>query len=287
VRTAIGELYLRLGMPDDARRTFSEIVEFQPMDELARRRLGDLYRAHGWHEDAYRQYETLVSIRPDDPTALLLLAQAAAGAGRIDEALRLEQRVMETSEQGAMEGIARTAMLWSSVRFAELRKDARERGAQNDLDALLMRMRRSGVLRNARALRVSLVWSHPDANVSLWTSDPGLSLSRPDDLYSELGIEAFDLAEQEPAAYRVEVRRDVRDRLGTIEARLVVVWNEGQADEQIEVVPLTFDAEHRGFAWTLTGRDFSPAAPSEEALRTSDDAPSIRTPRATTNRGGR
>jgi Ca-activated chloride channel family protein len=286
VRTAIGELYLRLGMPDEARRTFSEIVEFQPMDELARRRLGDLYRAHGWYEDAYRQYETLVSIRPDDPTALLLLAQAAAGAGRIDEALRLEQRVMETSEQGAMEGVARTAMLWSSVRFAELRKDARERGAESDLDALLMRMRRSGVLRNARALRVSLVWSHPDANVSLWTSHPGLSLSRPDDLYSELGIEAFDLAEQEPETYRVEVRRDVRDRLGTIEARLVVVWNEGQADEQIQVVPLTFDAEHRAFAWTLTGRDFSTATPSEEALRTSDDAPSIRTAR-TTNGGAR
>jgi hypothetical protein len=129
------------------------------------------------------------------------------------------------------------------------------------------------------------VWSHPDANVSLWTAHPGLSLSRPDDLYSELGIEAFDLAEQEPATYRVEVRRDVRDRLGTVEARLVLVWNEGQPDEQIEVVPLTFDPEHRAYAWTLTGRDFTPASPSDEALRTSDDAPSLRTAR--TNRGVR
>ncbi len=283
VRTAIGELYLRLGLPDEARRTFSEIVEFQPMDELARRRLGDLYRAHGWYEDAYRQYETLVSIRPDDPTALLLLAQAAAGAGRIDEALRLEQRVMETSERGAVEGVARTAMLWSSVRFAELRKDARTRSAQEDLDALLMRMRRSGVLRGARAMRVSLVWSHPDANVSLWTSHPGLSLSRPEDLYSELGIEAFDVEEQEELPYRVEVRRDVRDRLGAIEARLLVVWNEGQADEQIEIVPLTFDATHRAFAWTITGRTFATAPPSTEALRENDDAPSVRTP----NRGAR
>jgi Ca-activated chloride channel family protein len=277
VRTAIGELYLRLDLEDEARRTFSEIVEFQPLDELARRRLGDLYRAHGWYEDAYRQYETLVSIRPDDPTALLLLAQAAAGAGRVDEALRLEQRVMETSERGATEGLARTAMLWSSVRFAELRKSARERGAQPELDALLARMRRSSVLRNAHALRVSLVWSHPDANVSLWTSHPGLSLTRPDDLYSELGIEAFDVAEQEALPYRIEVRRNVRDRLGAIEARLVVVWNEGQADEQIEIVPLTFDADHRAHAWTITGRALAEAAPSAEALRTDDDAPSIRT----------
>jgi Ca-activated chloride channel family protein len=276
VRTAIGELYLRLGLEDDARRTFSEIVEFQPMDELARRRLGDLYRAHGWYEDAYRQYETLASIRPDDPTALLLLAQAAAGAGRIDEALRLEQRVMETSERGAVEGLARAAMLWSSVRFAELRKSARDRNAQADLDALLARMRRSGVLRSAQAVRVSLVWSHPDANVSLWTSHPGLSLTRPDDLYSELGIEAFDVAEQEAQPYRIEVRRNVRDRLGRIEARLVVVWNEGQPDEQIEVLPLTFDDARRAYAWTLTGRVLAEAAPSAEALRRDDDAPSVR-----------
>ena len=277
VRTAIGELYLRLGREDDARRTFSEIVEFQPMDELARRRLGDLYRAHGWYEDAYRQYETLVSIRPDDPTALLLLAQAAAGAGRVDEALRLEQRVMETSAQGAQDGLARVAALWSSVRFAELRKNARTNGSEEQLQALGMRMRRSGVLRTAGAMRVSLVWSHPDANVGLWAAHPGLSLTRPDDLYSELGIEAFDVAEQEALPYRIEVRRNVRDRLGTIEGRLVVVWNEGQADEQIEIIPLTFDAEHRAMAWTISGRALSEAAPSEDGLRMDDDGPSLRT----------
>jgi len=277
VRTAIGELYLRLGREDDARRTFSEIVEFQPMDELARRRLGDLYRAHGWYEDAYRQYETLVSIRPDDPTALLLLAQAAAGAGRVDEALRLEQRVMETSAQGAQDGLARVAALWSSVRFAELRKAARTGGSEEQLQALGMRMRRSGVLRTAGAMRVSLVWSHPDANLGLWAAHPGLSLTRPDDLYSELGIEAFDVAEQEAMPYRIEVRRNVRDRLGTIEGRLIVVWNEGQVDEQIEIIPLSFDAEHRALAWTISGRTLAEAAPSADALRRDDDAPSLRT----------
>lgn len=184
---------------------------------------------------------------------------------------------METSERGATEGLARTAMLWSSVRFAELRKAARDRSAQPELDALLSRMRRSGVLRSAQAMRVSLVWAHPDANVSLWTAHPGLSLTRPDDLYSELGIEAFDVAEQETLPYRIEVRRNVRDRLGAIEARLVVVWNEGQPDEQIEIMPLTFDAEHRARAWTIEGRTLAEASPSAEALRQDDDAPSIRT----------
>ncbi|MBC7172125.1 MAG: tetratricopeptide repeat protein, partial [Polyangiaceae bacterium] len=207
VRTAIGEMYLRMGDEDEARRVFSEIVEFAPHDELARRRLGDLYRAHAWYEEAYRQYQTLASIRPDDPSVLLLIAQAAAGAGRIDEALRLEQRLAETAQPGGASGTARTAILWSSVRLAELRKAARARNDEERLRAYLGRMRRGGVLREARALRASLTWSHPDANLSLWAAHPGLSVKRPSDIAPEFGIEAFDLETQEPGVYRIEVLR--------------------------------------------------------------------------------
>ena len=262
VRTAIGELYLRLDREADARRAFSEIVEFAPLDELARRRLGDLYRAHGWFEDAYRQYATLAEIRPDDPAVMLLLAQAAAGAGRVDEALRLEQRLMETAEPGSREGLARIAQLWSSVRFAKLREDARRNGDDPRLQALLARMRRSGVLREAGDLRVSLTWAHPDAQLALWAGHPGLSPTRPTDLAPELGLEAFDVAEQEDGAYRIEVRRSSRDRLGEIAGELVIVWNEGQADERIQIVPLRFDGEHRALAWTITGTELTETAPT-------------------------
>lgn len=261
VRTAIGEMYLRLGREDDARRAFSEIVEFAPLDELARRRLGDLYRAHSWYEDAYRQYATLAVIRPDDPGVLLLLAQAAAGAGRVDEALRLEQRLMETAEPGSREGLARIAQLWSSVRFAKLREDARRNDDAARLAALTGRMRRSGVLRGAGDLRVSLTWSHPDAQLALWAAHPGLSPTRPEDLAPELGIEAFDVAEQEALPYRVEVRRSARDRLGTIDAELIVVWHEGRDDEQIRIVPLRFEPGRSAMAWTITGTTMGEATP--------------------------
>ena len=262
VRTAIGELYLRRGSTEDARRTFSEIVEFAPLDELARRRLGDLYRAHGWYEDAYRQYETLATIRPDDPTVLLLLAQAAAGAHRTDEALRLEQRVMETAAPGVREGNARTAQLWSSVRFAELREAARQANDQTQLAALLSRMRRSGVLRGAGAMRVSLVWEHPDAGIALWAGHPGASLTRPADLDAELGIEAFDVVEAESGVYRVEVRRTSSDRVGTVSARLVIVWSEGREDEHVQTETLTFAPGVRALAWTLSGTTVATAAPT-------------------------
>ena len=39
--------------------------------------------------------------------------------------------------------------------------------------------------------------------------------------------------EQESGEYRVEVRRDARDRVGAVDAELVVVWREGRADERL------------------------------------------------------
>ena len=271
VRTAIGELYLRLGREDEARRAFSEIVEFAPFDELARRRLGDLYRAHGWFEEAYRQYETLATIRPDDSTVLLLQAQAAAGAGRVDEALRLEQRLMEMGDPRGYSGLARVAQLWTSARFAALRQAARERGDEEALTALRSRMSRSGVLHGARPFRATLTWSHPDARLSLWAAYPATGragsapLTRPADIAPEFGIEAFDVAEVVPGTYRIEVRRLDTDRLGTIEAQLVLVWNEGRDDEEVRIVPLTFDPTHSTYGWTVNERVVTDAPASVAA----------------------
>jgi hypothetical protein len=176
---------------------------------------------------------------------------------------------METAPPGATGGVARVAQLWSSVRFAELRQNA---GAdQEQLNALLARMRRSGVLRGAGALRVSLVWEHPDADLSLWAGHPGLPISRPDDLDAELGIEAFDVTEQESGTYRIEVRRSSSDRVATVHGRLVVVWNEGRADEQVQISELEFGPGAPTQAWTINGTTLAqaptPAAPATTPAR--------------------
>ena len=259
IRTAIGEMYLRLEDEAEARRVFSEIVEFAPHDALARRRLGDIYCAHDWYEDAYRQYETLQRITPDDPSVALLLARAAAGAGRVDEALRLEQSLAEST--GGDAGLGRIALLWSSVRFAELRASARAERDTEQLDALASRMRRSGVLRVSKALRATLVWSHPDAALSLWAGHPGLSVTRPIDLAPEYGLEAFEVSTQEPGAYPIEVRHLDAGHLTTVQAKLVVVWNEGQPDEHIEVRELRFGPEHHRSAFRIEGRTLAEVTP--------------------------
>ncbi|MCC7537020.1 MAG: hypothetical protein IT379_12440, partial [Deltaproteobacteria bacterium] len=214
---------------------------------------------------------TLAEIQPGDQSVSLLLAQAAAGAGRVDEALRLEQSLAETAEPGSSSGVARTAMLWSSVRFAKLRQQARGANDARQSRALLARMRRSGVLREAGALRVSLTWSHPDAQLALWGAFPGLGLTRPTDLAPEYGIEAFDVREETTGRFRFEVRRGGGDLRTEVTAELVVVWNEGRDDERIVVVPLRFAPGARTFAWTLEGtelREAQPEAPRNAAAAT-------------------
>ncbi|MBZ0119811.1 MAG: hypothetical protein K8H88_22675, partial [Sandaracinaceae bacterium] len=123
------------------------------------------------------------------------------------------------------------------------------------LGALEQRMRRSGVLREAGDVRVTLTWSHPDAQLSLWTAHPGRVAARPSDLAPEHGLEAFDVAEQEDGDYRVEVRRADPSSPQPLEAELVLVWHEGQRDEVVRVVPLAFREGREGYRWSLRGSE--------------------------------
>lgn len=266
VRTAVGELLLRHDQESEARRVFSEMVEFAPYDALARRRLGDLYRAHGWYDDAYRQYQTLAELRPDDQLVNLLLAAAAAGAGRVDEALRLEQRLAESPEPGGTGGLARVATIISSTRLAKLRRIARAENDDDRLTSLMARMRRSAVLRAAGDLRVTLIWAHPHAGLSLWGSRPGHTLTRPQDVWPELGVEAFEAEDLERGAYTIEVRRSANDLATPAEAELVIIWNEGETDERIEVVPIRLEGSETALAWTIEGTTLAETQPMAASL---------------------
>ena len=120
VRTAVGELYLRLAertttaedkanLLADGRRAFGEIVEFAPEDPVARRRLGDLLLAHGFFADAARQYETLARLTPDDSKVMLLQASAAEGQGLLEEALKWAEKAGASGAPDSSSGAAVTA----------------------------------------------------------------------------------------------------------------------------------------------------------------------------------
>lgn len=250
VRTAAGEFWLRQGDIDEARRVFSELVERTPLDPWARRRLGDLYRAHGWADDAYREYRTLSRLRPGDGEVLLLLARAAADAGRIDEALRLEQRLSESTDPRDEQGAAGYARLWTTVRLARLKLDE-----SADAAAVRRRERESGALREPPAIFAALTWSHPDDHPELRARYP----STDDDMRWEVielggashGIYATHIREREEGEYLFEVRRNERDELRDLVAELVVITKLGTPEEHIERLPITLTRESTKLRYRL------------------------------------
>lgn len=259
VRTAVGEFWLRQDDVDEARRVFSEIVETAPLDPWARKRLGDLYRTHGWYDDAYREYQTLARLRPNDDGVLLDLARAAAGAHRIDEALRLEQRLSETADAGAKEGVAELARLWTRVRLARL--------ASQDLDeatarALRRRTRETGALREPPAIFVALVWEHPDDLPELFLSYPGRTDEEGDETWEQAevrgdrqGIAATDIRDREDGDYLFEVRREDQDALRDTVGELVVVVAPATDDQRVLLVPVRLTREVRKLRFSLAGAE--------------------------------
>jgi tetratricopeptide (TPR) repeat protein len=116
----LGDVLTRAGLEAEAVRTYSEIVEFDPDGRDSRRLLGDIFLGHGWYEPAYRQYRTMTDAAPEDALARLRLAAAAAGSGRIDEALRLERHVATSEGTPGPSDPRRWARLLSAARLARL-----------------------------------------------------------------------------------------------------------------------------------------------------------------------
>ena len=95
----LGDVLARAKLDAEAVRTYSEIVEFDPESSASRRLLGDIYLGHGWYEPAYRQYRTITDAAPQDALGWLRLAAAAAGTGRVDEALARRAQGRERAGQ--------------------------------------------------------------------------------------------------------------------------------------------------------------------------------------------
>jgi tetratricopeptide (TPR) repeat protein len=125
----------RLGMDQEGRRAFGELVERAPRDPWTLGYVGDRLRAEGLYEDALAAYLRLDAAIPDDPAALLRLALAHAGAGRLDVATRLLDRVAQTGGRGDDGRLGELAAIVS----ASLLATARQASPSAETDALLVR----------------------------------------------------------------------------------------------------------------------------------------------------
>jgi len=163
ISLALGDLFAAGGIEEDAVRTYSEIIEFDPASPASRRLLGDVYLRHRWYPAAYRQYATLTDIAPDDPAGWLRLAAAAAGSGRIDEALRLQRKVATAEGTPGPNDPRVWARLLSAARIGRLLADPAQ-SAQ--AESLARKLKELQIFSGPAAIRI-LAWEDFGASLAL------------------------------------------------------------------------------------------------------------------------
>jgi predicted negative regulator of RcsB-dependent stress response len=151
---------------DEARRTYSEIVEFDAESAASRRALGDVFLRHGWFPEAYRQYKTLVDIDTRAQQSWLRLAAAAAGSGRVDEAWRIERQVATGEGTPGPDDPRYWARLWSAARMGLLL----EKPEPGTKDAIARRLKELSLFSGPGTLAL-LTWEDLDARLSLVAAD--------------------------------------------------------------------------------------------------------------------
>ncbi len=250
VWTSVGEYYLRVASRGtgadadrdriEARRTFGELVEFAPDDPAARRRLGDLLCAHGWYDEALRQYLTLQTLTPDDPTVPLLIATAAQGLGRVEEAVGWAEKASAAGSPDGKSALSRAARATAAAFLAWARDEALRTGRKEDAEKLLARSKRlvaanakPGGQADPQAVRILVTWSHPELHPSLWTSALGTPMPSPDN-FPVFGVAEANLTAAPAAA---ELRLEPEDaaraaRLG-LKAVVTVITGLGTPAEKL------------------------------------------------------
>jgi tetratricopeptide (TPR) repeat protein len=224
VSLVLGDVLADAGFAADAERTYSEIVEFDPQSAASRRMLGDVYLRHGWYPAAYRQYKTLSEISGADPTSWLRLAAASAGAGRVDEALRIERQVATAEGTPGPSDPRAWARLLSAARLSRLLAD--QSAGASQAEAVSRKLKELGILTGPGAL-VLLTWEDYGAALSLVPLDGGKETNAGEATSgAPAGLEALLLPASDVDRLKWTVRwksdapgRDVAFALSTL------VWN--------------------------------------------------------------
>ena len=164
----LGDVLAEERLNDEAMRTYSELVEFDQRNVASRRLLGDIYLRHGWYAEAYRQYKGLTSAGAE-PTDWIRLASAAAGAGRVDEALRIERDLAANAGRPGPDDPRYFARLWSASRLGLL-LDTRDAEAKAQKDGIVRKLKDLHLFTGPGTLAL-LGWEDLGARLELVSAD--------------------------------------------------------------------------------------------------------------------
>ncbi len=241
----MGDLMAMQGFEEEAVRAYSEIVEFQADSPRSRQLLGDIYLANGWYSQAYRQYKTVTETSAEDSLCLLRLAAAAAGQGRVDEALRIERKVASAPGMPGPDDPRGWARLASAARLVRLLDTAAagETDAAVDAERMADSLRRK--LKELQLFRapgtlVILSWEDLDADFALATyrDYKEVVVGNPTDAH-EAGLAALLLPSDDLGNLdlRAQLRSVPTDRDTTL-VRHDIVWDGESFEIEIQEVEL-------------------------------------------------
>ena len=207
----VGDLLAHDRQAEQAQRVYSELVEFSPDDRGARQMLGDIYLANRWFDPAYRQYQLLTELSPDVPLFWLRMASAAAGAGRTDEALRIERRVAAAEGTPGPNDPRRFARLLATNQLASLLVEAKKANADARLstrvDAMDRELKELSLFSSPGRLIVA-TWLDPmtDLLLNMLTDKDPAGLGEVTDA-ATLGLQAAWLSPADAARAKVHLVR--------------------------------------------------------------------------------
>ncbi|WP_437829704.1 VIT domain-containing protein [Sorangium sp. So ce1153] len=245
----LGDVLASSGFEPDALRTYSEIVEFDPTSPASRELLGDVYLRHGWYAAAYRQYTTLTDLAPAEPRGWLRLAAAAAGSGRVDEALRIQRKVAAAEGTPGPDDPRAWARLLSAARIGRLLAGGGAPGgaAGAEAESLARKLKELQLFSGPGALRVVL-WEDYATELALAARDGQVDAALGDGVFAPaVGLAAVQLPAPELARleWRVRFRSDPPGR----DVRFVVttlVWD--GASFRVTSAPGSIGAQEREVA---------------------------------------
>lgn len=114
----------RLEQPEESRRAFGELIERAPRDPWTLAFVGDRLRGEGLFDEAVDSYESLARVMPLDAAVSLRLALAHAGAGRLDVATRLLERVSQGTVRVSEAKLGELASIVQAVLLAGAHESA-------------------------------------------------------------------------------------------------------------------------------------------------------------------
>jgi hypothetical protein len=173
--------------------------------------LGDIYLANHWFDPAYRQYQLLTDLGPDVPLFWLRLASAAAGAGRTDEALRIERRVSAAEGKPGPTDPRRYARLLATNQLATLLydtlKDSKDSAAAHRVDAISRDLKELSLFTSPGRL-ILATWPDPmtDLLLTMLTDKDAAGVGELTDA-NAVGLQAAWLSVADASHARVHVIR--------------------------------------------------------------------------------